>query len=55
MFTNKQRIIRLVKGHDLERLEVICKNQKSIGTKRVLVELEKIRKNLLAHGIGLGL
>lgn len=50
MLTKPQRIQILLHAYDLERLETICKRQKSMGTKKVLYELARIRRRLLAHG-----
>ena len=51
MFTPIQRADRLIGGHDLERLVVICKGQKSITTKKVLVEIKRIKKLIARHGV----
>ena len=50
LYTPIQRADRLTGGHDLERLTTICKNQKSIATSRVLVELKRVRVLLAKHG-----
>lgn len=50
MFTPIQRADRLIGGHDLERLTVKCKNQKSIATKPLLIELKRVKKLLAKHG-----
>jgi len=51
MFTPIQRADRLIGGHDLERLVRICKNQKSISTAKVLVELKRVRTLISRHGV----
>ena len=50
MFTPIQRADRLIGGHDLERLTVKCKKQKSIATIVLLVELKRVKKLLAKHG-----
>ncbi len=50
MFTPIQRADRLIGGHDLERLTTTCRNQKSISTKILLVELKRVKKLLDKHG-----
>lgn len=51
MYTPIQRADRLIGGHDLERLTSICKNQKSIKTKILLIELKRVKKLLAIHGL----
>ena len=50
MYTPIQRADRLIGGYDLERLVVICKSQHSITTKKVLIELRRVKKLLAKHG-----
>ncbi len=50
MYTPIQRADRLIGGHDLERLKVICKSQKSICTGKLLVELKRVQRLLAKHG-----
>ena len=50
MYTPIQRADRLIGGYDLERLKVICKDQKSISTKKLLVELYRVQRLLAKHG-----
>ena len=50
MFTPIQRADRLIGGHDLERLVVKCRKQKSIATRTLLIELKRIRILLAKHG-----
>ena len=50
MFTPIQRADRLIGGYDLERLTTTCRNQKSISTKVLLIELKRVKKLLAKHG-----
>ena len=51
MMTAIQRAARLVAGHDLERLEVMISGKKTISTRKVEQELERLHRRLQDHGI----
>ncbi len=46
-----QRAARLVGGYDLERLEVMIDGKKTISTRKIEKELERLHDRLRLHGI----